>query len=338
MCDCDRGTILALRYEGAPPAPHPQCSCPTPDDMAALACERKARRSLEQAAVDAEKRDAPTVVGQVGGLLSTAVHAVAHVVQQSKDAQVRDFREWEHKQGEEKFAMNFPDLAEAGEGFIVQYAASVMSKGICERGHILLTEHYIAFVSDTIKDLFPIKDILSIQRSIKCKTANNRTPVFLPVPQHYIVADCVQLFMREQHKVLQFVEFDCPEKQAEDTTTAEAEGTMMMGAVKSLPIDRFYNWLDHLWRKATTVPVEGVHYAHLYTQQYERMDLRNEVYCDARSSAVCLALKMHGLPCGGAHPGETAATAATFLPQQKATTGAPIAHQLPPVLRSDANR
>lgn len=246
-----RAPILALRFHGAAPSPHSPVLDPTPDQMFELACEQKAKDVQEQKAVNSEKTADASTLTKLGGVLSSAAAAVGNAVASTLTSTERALRDRDHKLGEERLALNFPELVSAGDRFIVQYAASVMNKGKAISGHILLTSRHVCFVNATIKDSIPLDTVVSIQPSVALKTFHQEMLYFMPIPKNYVMPDAIQLFLSD-HKVLQFLEFD----------TAADKALALSGSAKCRSIDCFYNWIDHQWRKSVRVPLEGVQYTH----------------------------------------------------------------------------
>jgi hypothetical protein len=250
-----RGPILTLRFQGAAPPPHPPVTDPTPDEQFEIDLAAKARQQAEKdaaaAATAAAGSASGTTLGAIGGFFSKAVAVVDKAVGDAHSSGERQVREWERKQGEEKFTLNFPELVAAGAKFVVQYSATVMHQGQQVSGTVFISSTHLAFASDTIKDAFPLSTIASIQRSVALKTAENGPPFIMPIPAPHVLPSCIQFFMVDT-KVLQFLEFD---------NIAAKAGAALTTTVKGRPIDRFYNWSDHWWRKSVQIPVPGVTYA-----------------------------------------------------------------------------
>jgi hypothetical protein len=197
----------------------------------------------------------------------------------------RALRDRDHKQGEEKFALNFPELVSAGDRFIVQYAASVMSKGQPVSGHILLTNRHLCFVNLTTKDAIPLDTIVSIQPSVALKTFHDGLSYFMPIPKNYVMPDSIQLFVSD-HKVLQFLDFDT----IVDKVTP--------GPCHCRNIDMFYNWIDHQWRRTVRVPVEGVQYthdAHYHGEQLHDVDHHRQFNAEQQHRESLLGQKAGAL-------------------------------------------
>lgn len=246
-----RGPILTLRYNGAAPPPHAACTEPTPDEQFEMALAERARQQAEK---DAQLASAPPpqdTLGKLGGFFGKAVQAVEKAADGARDSSERKVRDWEHEQGEKQFTVNFPELVAAGAKFITHYSAAVMHKGQKISGSIFISSSHIAFVSDELKDSFSLGQIASIQRSCALKTIENGPPFIMPIPAPQVLPNCIQFFMTD-FRVIQFLEFDNI-----SAKTAQA----LSSYVRGRPVDRFYNWVDHTWRKNTQVPVPGVQYA-----------------------------------------------------------------------------
>lgn len=246
-----RGPLITLRYNQVAPPPHAPCVDPTPDEMFEIEMAAKARNQQERDMKEASKPEDASALGKIGGFFSKAASVIDKAATDVHDSSERKVREWERKQGEEKFTLNFPELAAAGDKFIVHYGAHVMHQGQQIAGTVFVSNGYFCFTSETLKEAFPFRAVASIQRSVALKTADNGPPFIMPIPAPHVLANCIQFFMTDL-RVLQFLDFDnVAAKVAQGVTTT----------VKGKPIDRFYNWVDHCWRRATPVPVPGVQYA-----------------------------------------------------------------------------
>lgn len=248
-----RDHILTLRFNGAAPPPHPPCTEPTPDEQFELEMATRARQQAEKEAATNSKPKDESTFGKIGGFLSKAATVVENVAASAHDSSERKVRQWDFEQGEKNFTVNFPELVAAGAKFITHYTAAVMHKGVKITGTIFISTTHLAFVSETLKDAFALSQIASIQRSCALKTVENGPPFIMPIPAPQVRPNCIQFFMCDL-KVVQFLEFD-----NYSDKTAQA----LSNYVKGKPVDRFYNWVDHMWRRNTPVPVPGVQYAQM---------------------------------------------------------------------------
>lgn len=254
-----RGPVVTLRYQGGPPPPHPPCTEPTPEEEYQMhEAQRQQALAQKDMALEATER-APAPPASTGGgaffKLTKLATTVAHVVEKTAsnvhatgEAKVRALV---HQQNQERFERNFPELVQAGDQLITDFTCKVMSQGVKVSGNVQLTNRHLCFVADTVKDVIPLQEIASIQRSIALETVDNGPPFIMPVPAPHVIPDTLQLFTTKQ-QVYQFLNFE---------STAGKAGQVLTSTVKGRPIDRCYNFIDHAWRAAVPVPVPGVQYA-----------------------------------------------------------------------------
>ncbi len=218
--------------------------------------QRQAALAQKDMAVGAATQ-APPPPGQssaffkVVQLASAAAHTVAKTASNVHAMGEEKVRALVHQQNQDRFANNFPELAQAGEQLITDYSCKVMSQGIKVSGHLQITTRYVLFISDTIKDIIAFQEIASIQRSVALETVDNGPPFIMPVPAPHVIPDTLQIFTTTQ-KVYQFLAFE---------STIGKAGQVLTSTIKGKPIDRCYNFMDHQWRATVPVPLPGVQYA-----------------------------------------------------------------------------
>lgn len=247
-----RGCIQALHYTGLAPEPLPACADPTPDQQVEIALAKGEREAKEKQAAEAERATGnETAMARLGNALSSAAASVGHAVHSLVESGERTLIERDRKSGLDLFNLNFPELAQAGDKFVAAYSAGVMSKGQQQWGNVILTEKHVCFTGPHIKDAIPLNAIVSIQPSVAVPTSTGGAPFFMAVPHERVAAECIQLFLND-HRLIQLLGFD---------TVASRIASHVSEHVKGRPIDRFYNWIDHLWRRAVRVPIQDVQYA-----------------------------------------------------------------------------
>ena len=253
--------VVTLRYQGGPPPPHPPVTEPTPQEEYQMAtAQRQAAMQQKEMALEAEKGAAPPPeTASSGGSalfkLTKLAKNVAHVVEktatQVHQAGEEKVRAMVHQQNEDRYQGNFPEIVALGDTLVTDYSCKVMSQGAKVSGHLQLTNRHILFVSDTLKDVIPLTEVASVQRSIALDTVDNGPPFIMPIPAPHVVCDTLQIFTTKQ-QVFQFLSFESHVGRA---------GQALTSTVKGKPIDRCYNFLDHAWRAATPVPLPSVTYA-----------------------------------------------------------------------------
>ncbi|CAD2220167.1 hypothetical protein AGDE_08208 [Angomonas deanei] len=117
---------------------------------------------------------------------------------------------------------------------------------------------------NSIREVIPLGDIVSIQLAVSLPTNTKNKFFFLPLPDKDVIPNAIQIFVKssskktennenQKIKVYQFTKFD--------SVTSKAGNALSEVLRQSTPLDRFYCYLDHAWREKVTVPVEGVPYA-----------------------------------------------------------------------------
>lgn len=252
-----RQQIVTLRFNGAAPPPHPACLEPTPVEEYQMAEQQRmlqqqqkdlARQQEADAAPPAQKASAFFKVVQLASSVATAVEKVAVDAHSKGEKAVRDLVAGKNQ---ERFAINFPELVAAGEQLICDYSCRVMSQGQAFSGNLQVTTRHLCFTGDVLREIIPFAEIASIQKSISLPTIDNGPPFIMPIPAPHVLFDTLQVFTVRQ-QLFQFLSFE--------SHVAKA-GAVLTTTLKGRPIDRAYNFVDHAWRAATPVPLQGVQYA-----------------------------------------------------------------------------
>jgi hypothetical protein len=204
----------------------------------------------QQVAVEEQQKGGSAFfkVAKLAGTVASAVGKAASSIHTSAENQVRQMAD---NTDRDRFAFNFPELVAAGEQLICDYKCKVLSQGQSFTGHFQLSIHYLCFISESLRDIIPLNEIASIQRSVTLETIDNGPPFVMPCPAPHVLPDCLQIFTVKQ-QVFQFLHFE--------STLAKVGGAMTT-TLRGRPIDRAYNFLDHAWRKAVQVPLPGYQYA-----------------------------------------------------------------------------
>jgi hypothetical protein len=249
-----RVPIVTLRYAGAPPYPHPQVLDPTPDEEYQRV-EQARQASIAQKDQEARERDAKPAsggfmgkLGKIAGSVATAVEKTSIEAHSKGEAQLRQM---EHQRNLERFAINFPELVNAGDSLITDYSCKVMHQGMQISGNLQITTRHVLFISTGLKEIIPLNEVASVQLSVALETLDNGPPFIMTIPAPNVLADCIQLFTVRQ-QLFQFLSFQ---------STAGGAGSLITTSIKGRTIDRAYNFLDHAWRGAVQVPLPGVQYA-----------------------------------------------------------------------------
>lgn len=252
-----RGPVVTLRFQGGAPPPHPPVVEPTPDEEYQ---NYEANRAAQQQQRDMARDAQLTQQQQQGGggaffKISKFATSVAAVMEKTAgdihakgEAQVRQLA---REKNQERFVAGFPELVQAGDQLICDFSCKVLSQGHKVSGNLQVTTRHICFISETVRDIIPLQEIASIQRSVALETVDNGPPFIMPIPAPHVIADTLQLFTVRM-QVFQFVEFE---------STFSKAGTVLTSTIKGRAVDRLYNFLDHAWRSATAVPLPGFSYA-----------------------------------------------------------------------------
>lgn len=250
-----RVPIVTLRYAGAPPAPHPPVTEPTPDEEYQRV-EQERQLAIAEKEREARARDAQPASGGFMGKLGKIASAVATTVEKASievhskgEAQVRSM---EHQRNVDRFTQNFPELVVAGDSLITDYACKVMHQGMQISGNLQITTRHLLFLSTGLKEIIPLNEVASIQLSVALETIDNGPPFIMGIPAPNVLPDCIQVFTVRQ-QLFQFLSFQ---------SAVGGAGSIITTSIKGRTIDRAYNFLDHAWRAAVQVPLPGVTYAH----------------------------------------------------------------------------
>lgn len=249
-----RGPIVCLRYSGAAPMPHAPYTGPNPDELFEISVkdiEMKDAARIAAAAAESEKAKGGGFMSSVSAFASKAVAAVDTAAHQGYAAAERKVRDYEKQRGVEQFTLGFPELAAAGDKLWCHYSCGVLSMGKLIQGTIFISSRNVCFLSDTLKDVFPMTMIASVQRSVGLETQDQGPPFILPLPAPHVMPNVIQLFLTDC-KVIQFCDWT--------NVQAKVAGSLGTG-VYGRAVDRAYMWLDRAWRSATQVPLPGVTYA-----------------------------------------------------------------------------
>ena len=252
-----RGPVMTLRYNGGPPPPHPPCMDPTPDEEYQQHVAYKAEAQQQRELARQQNLETEEKSGKGGGFFKIAKLAsgVASAVGQTASnlhAGAEDKVRAKNAHGNaDRFAHNFPELVSAGETLVCDFKCRVLSQGQSVYGHFQVSNHYLCFTGDTIRDIIPLNEIVSVQRSVALDTLDNGPPFILPIPAPHVQPDTLQVFTAKQ-QVFQFLSFE---------STIAKVGASMTSSIKGKPVDRAYNFLDHTWRRTAQVPSPNVQYA-----------------------------------------------------------------------------
>lgn len=261
---------------------------PPPSDSAASASPSGTARN---STVEQLKEGAAEAAGALRSLVSQLSLSVEKVTNDMTVKAHSQARAISQQQGYDRFMFYFGSELVAGQGevLLADYSCSAMHNGTKVEGYLFITRNYLCFAAEfnsyltnaaeafkqavakdlrsSLKDLqtaaaaprvvgvkqvIPLKNVASVVPSVVLPTVGNGAPYFLPLPADYVVPSALQVYEKEEHKLFQFLAFD--------SLTAKA-GSALSGIVKGSPLDRAYNYLDHAWREAVKVPLDGVDYA-----------------------------------------------------------------------------
>ncbi|KEG13435.1 hypothetical protein DQ04_01011180 [Trypanosoma grayi] len=289
--------LVTLTYTGPVPKPHPPCDLPTPDEQFRQYRAQKHQQLDEREEKQQQKSATENTTSQsesappasdVAGFFSSAASNFRNIAQQVAlkverasaevtEATEKGVRQLERQLNLDRFKSNFPELSAMGEVLLADYACAAMHAGLRVNGHLHITKNYLCFSAQTssalaqatsavlketglsneknapvsIHQIIPFTEIASIQLSVALDTVDQGPPFFLPLPAPNVLCTSLQLYTTKQ-QLFQFLGFE---------SIAATAGAALSDAVKGNSIDRAYNYLDHAWRAATTVPLQGVKYA-----------------------------------------------------------------------------
>lgn len=250
-----RVPVVTLRYAGAPPYPHPPVTEPTPDEEYQRV-EQSRQAAIAQKDQEARERESKPAsggfmgkLGKIAGSVATTVEKASIEAHSKGEAQLRQM---EYQRNLERFTINFPELVNAGDSLITDYACKVMHQGMQISGNLQITTRHVLFLSTGLKEIIPLNEVASVQLSVALETIDNGPPFIMTIPAPNVLADCIQLFTVRQ-QLFQFLSFQ---------SAVGGAGSLVTTSIKGRTIDRAYNFLDHTWRAAVQVPLPGVQYAH----------------------------------------------------------------------------
>eukprot|EP01059_Diplonema_ambulator_P015805 TRINITY_DN27009_c0_g1_i1.p1 TRINITY_DN27009_c0_g1~~TRINITY_DN27009_c0_g1_i1.p1 ORF type:complete len:280 (+),score=65.37 TRINITY_DN27009_c0_g1_i1:58-840(+) len=246
-------TLLTLTYNGPVPYPHRAVTEPTPDDQyAEHVSKAEEEAKARDAAFAAEQEKAKSSSGGAMGKFSMFAKGVAHNMSkgatQLHDAVEAKVRQETKERDMNKFKTQFPD--QAGSKYFCVYACKVMNNGQLLAGELFVSSTHLCFSSGPLRVVMPWSSILTIQRSVVLPTVSKGPPYILPIPAEHVIPQCLQLYTSDM-KIYQFLDF------SNATTTASAHLT---STVTGTSLERCYNFMDHAWRAACTVPQPGANY------------------------------------------------------------------------------
>ncbi|ORC85460.1 uncharacterized protein TM35_000352040 [Trypanosoma theileri] len=285
--------LKTLTYNGPVPRPHPPCTDPTPDEQYRQYTEQKMQELEQRQEQQRQMEGAPASNNDnnnnnnIGAMFSNAAVNFRNMAQQMAfkverastevtNVTASRVRQLDRQLSLDRFKNNFPELTAMGEVLLADYSCAAMHAGVRVNGHLHITKNYVCFSAQTtstlaqatntvlkeaglsagdgsptgIRQVIPLTEIASIQLSVALETIDQGPPFFLPIPAPNVLPTSLQLYTTRQ-QLFQFLDFE--------SVVAKA-GAVLSDAVKGRPIDRAYNYLDHAWRDATSVPLPGVTY------------------------------------------------------------------------------
>ncbi|RHW70542.1 GRAM domain containing protein [Trypanosoma brucei equiperdum] len=280
--------LQPLIFNGPVPKPHPPCTDPTPDEQYRMASEEQLKKmeKKDQKAPPSEEQPAPeggTKGSKMSSLFSGATRNICSIAHQvsstveraavkASNATGNKMREINERMNHSWFKENFPHLRAQGETLVADYPCSAIHGPGYVHGRVYITANNLCFSTGTsstfqrtkdvlkaaafsgdgnepiIRQIIPLADIASIQLSVHLETVNKGPPYFMLLPAEVVIPTCLQVFTRRQ-QVFQFFSFGNRDK------TDSLSDTL-----KGKPVEQAYNYIDHVWRAATTVPLPGVQY------------------------------------------------------------------------------
>lgn len=251
-----KGPILTLRFQGGAPQPQPPVTDPTPDEEYMQHEQNRSQEhqqrevAREQEFKQQEEQGKKGAFFKVAKLASTVASVTTKVVSDVHSAGEAKVRELHHQRCQERFTRNFPELA-ATEQPMCDYDCKVMHQGLQVAGHFIVTAKNLCFTSDQLREIIPLHEIASAQRSIALSTQDRGPPFIMPIPAPHVIPDTVQIFTVKQ-QVFQFLQF---------SSALSTVGQNMTATLKGTPVERAFNFFDHAWRRAVQVPLPNVQYA-----------------------------------------------------------------------------
>ncbi|KAJ9460938.1 hypothetical protein DIPPA_34022 [Diplonema papillatum] len=240
--------LQTLTFDGPVPYPHKAVTDPNPDEHYEEWAKRQETDIKERdAAFEREQAQKAAADTSALGKFSMFAKGVAHNVSKA-GTQIHGAVESKVRQEAKEREKNiwkraFPSQQEAT--YHCSYTAKAMHAGHTLNGDITICSTHFNFRNNTHQESIPLADILTIQRSVVLPTVNKASPPFiLPIPAEHVIPSALQIFTKSG-QIFQFLDF------SNTTTAATAHLTT---SIHGSAIERCYNFLDHAWRAATTVP------------------------------------------------------------------------------------
>eukprot|EP01065_Artemidia_motanka_P025879 TRINITY_DN3081_c0_g2_i1.p1 TRINITY_DN3081_c0_g2~~TRINITY_DN3081_c0_g2_i1.p1 ORF type:complete len:323 (+),score=110.50 TRINITY_DN3081_c0_g2_i1:74-970(+) len=261
--------LMTLRMDGLPlPKPFPPVTDLTPKEQYEQQQAASAERARSHSRTAQETRAAETTgfFGKAAAMAKAAGSQMQEAATKMHMGTEATLREKVAEQEQKSFVANFGAVA-AGttppQQLICSYSAKGLHQGATVQGEVYLCSTHLCFAAEKplIREAIPLPQIASLQPSVVLPTSasgcgfqggclEDGPPFIIPVPAPAVVPTCVQVFTVDG-RIVQFLKFD-------NKKTAVAAS--LTDSVTGNAFGRFYNDLDHAWRKATPVPVPGVRY------------------------------------------------------------------------------
>ncbi|KAJ9445795.1 hypothetical protein DIPPA_07782 [Diplonema papillatum] len=253
--------LITLKSVNSPPPPAPKVEGPTPDHEFESYVENQKQRQVQaEADVARAKEEAVKTKSMFGKITSTAkglANSAGDVLNKGHDSVEKSARDQLFSRQQAQFAEHFPELA-ASSKFLAAYGCKAMHNGQKVDGSINVCSTAISFYSKAgIKEVIALKDIATIVPSVALPTsramngAEDGPPFILPLPHPSVLGDTIQLFTTG-NQIFQFLQFD---------NMLLGMAQHLTASIKTTAYEQCYNWLDHAWRDAVTVPLPGVIYS-----------------------------------------------------------------------------
>lgn len=248
-----KSPVITLRYGGNPPKPHPPVTAPTPleEEQRSEKLREETLALKEQERLAAAQQEGGGTRSKLAKFAGGVASALEKTTSNTQAAAVQKVRTLHREKNLERFTLNFPELAAAGDQLMTDYNCKVMHQGVQVSGHIQVTTGHLCFVADALREIIPWTDVLSIQRSIALETIENGPPFIMTIPHENVVPNTLQIFTAKM-QLFQFLSIE---------STLEQIGGVLAAVQGGSPIERLYNFIDHAWRAAVSVPVRGQAYA-----------------------------------------------------------------------------
>eukprot|EP01062_Namystynia_karyoxenos_P025142 TRINITY_DN19866_c0_g1_i1.p1 TRINITY_DN19866_c0_g1~~TRINITY_DN19866_c0_g1_i1.p1 ORF type:complete len:318 (+),score=113.58 TRINITY_DN19866_c0_g1_i1:103-954(+) len=262
--------LITLCMEGRPlPAPWPPVTDPTPQEQYERAQQEsdERARSLSRSAAEQQReagKQETGFFGKVGAFAKAAGNQVQEAATRAHASTEASLRQQLADRDQKCFAQAFTDLGTSPQGQLVcAFSCKAMHQGMTVPGDVYLTATHVCFAAEKplIRDAIPLANIASLQPSVVLPTSasgcgfqggcvEDGPPYIIPCPGASVVPSCVQIFTTDG-RIVQLLTFDNKKTVVASQLTSSVQGNAW---------GRFYNFLDHCWRKQTAVPVPGVQY------------------------------------------------------------------------------